>query len=409
MLNHSPVPLSDLICQAERMMRKLNYSDECIRRNITTWHQFIKYSEYSNVLVFDESIAASFLKERYNYPNLAVKRHSSFINSKANAIRRLSDLQQHGRFLAREKKKLMFITPEFKPSVNVFMDYCKKRNLVEDTLYKRQKKLNCFFEHMLLMGIQRPEDFTSQAISEYMITLTGYSRQTANEIASILRQYFKSLYLNNLINKDLSESIPKIHYPTQDKIPVVWDESNIEKLLQQVDRNSPIGKRDYALLLIVIHLGLRDGDVRELKFENIKWNANIIEFIQSKTSQSLSLPLLPEIGNAIIDYLKNGRPDSDSTNIFIKHTAPYDAMKKAGNVVTKYLRLAHIPVECDRQHGIHSLRHSLANRLLSQNVSLDIISGILGHATINSSKEYMHLDIDNLRRCALEVGEINDK
>lgn len=190
---------------------------------------------------------------------------------------------------------------------------------------------------------------------------------------------------------------------------MVWNEDNIEKLLGQIDRDSPIGKRDYALLLIVIHLGVRDGDVRELKFENINWQSNRIEFIQSKTSQFQSLPLLPEIGNAIIDYLKNGRPASESPNIFIKHTAPYDGIKKAGNIVTKYLRRADIPIEGDRQHGIHSLRHSLANRLLFQGVPLDIISGILGHITVNSAKEYMHLDINNLRRCALEVGDINEK
>jgi integrase/recombinase XerD len=232
--------------------------------------------------------------------------------------------------------------------------------------------------------------------------------KTAEGITFVLRHYLRAAYDARIITCNLSSAVPKLHFPKQDIIPIVWDDNNISRLLAAVDRGSPMGKRDYAVLQIVIKLGLRDGDVRNLKFENIKWSSNRIEFIQAKTMQFQSLPLLPEVGNAIIDYLKNGRPESSLPQLFLKHKAPYDGFQKAGNIVTKYMKLAKIPIPLDRRHGIHSLRHSLANRLLNQEIPLDVIAGILGHITINSSKEYMHLDIANLRKCALEVGVAND-
>jgi len=407
MLMQSTVSLKELILLAEIKLQELNYSARSKRDAKSTWSEFERYSEQHDCTAFSELLAASFLKEKYNYPDLSAQRHSPYVNAKANAIRKLSDLQIHGRFLSNFKRKLLFITPEFQPSVDAFVFYCRKRNIVENSIWLRQKKLNDFFEHLILHGIHHPNKINAISISEYMTSLTGYSMKTAEAVVFVLRHYFRAIYYAGIMNEDLSFAVPKLHFPKQDRIPVVWNDDSIGTLLSAVDRSSPMGKRDYAILLIVIKLGLRDGDVRNLKFENIKWNSNRIEFIQSKTSQFQSLPLLSEVGNALIDYLKNGRPKSDLPYLFLKLTAPYDNIQKAGNIVTKYLRIAKIPIPKDQSHGIHSLRHSLANRLLAQEIPLDVISGILGHVTINSSKEYMHLDINNLRKCALEVGDID--
>jgi len=118
--------------------------------------------------------------------------------------------------------------------------------------------------------------------------------------------------------------------------------------------------------------------------------------------QPVSLPLLQKIGWAIIDYLKKGRPITKSKNIFIRHTPPYDRLVSVYSILQHYLALAGIETSPDRPHGLHVLRHTLASRLLEQHTPVEIISEVLGHASISCTKDYLHVDINSLRRCALD-------
>jgi len=406
-MDKQSIKLTELCVKAENLLKSLGYKQSTITHCKTAWREFLEYSLQHEQEFFEDELATSYLKEKYNYPDLTQAVHSSLVNGRASSIRKLSDLYHFGYFLGKPQKDLVYITPAFAPGVSAYMDYCRKRNLVEDTLFRHRKRLNSYFEYLHSIGITRPEDITVESIHGYLVTLTGLSQKTGAGIVLLLRQFFDAMYLAGIINIKLSEHVPTMKLVRQDKIPETWTDDAIEKLLSAVDQGNPLGKRDYAILLIVIQLGLRDSDVRNLKFENIIWSKNRIEFVQSKTTEFISLPLSQDIGEAIIDYLKNGRPHSESPLIFIKHTAPYNGIQKAGNIVTKYRRLAGIPCEEGIPHGIHSLRHSLANRLLAQDVPLEIISGILGHTTVNSSKEYLHLDIEHLRQCALEVGDIS--
>ena len=326
------------------------------------------------------------------------------VNGIANAIRKLGDLQLHGRFLGREIKKLTSLAGEAQPFVDAFIEYSRKRNIVEASISRNLCRLNGFFEYLQSTGVLNPCKITPLHISGYMASLTGYSKKTAEGEIYVLKTFFRAIYFGGLHFEDLSKAIPKFNFPQSDKIPTIWETADVEKLLAAVDRGSPLGKRDYAILLLVVRLGLRDGDVRNIKFENFKWRSNRVELIQSKTLQLVSLPLLPEIGDAVIDYLQHGRPQSDLQYVFLKHTAPYDNYQKTGNVVKKYIKIAKIPIDRTKAHGVHTLRHTLANNLLEHDVPLDIISGILGHMSTNSAKAYLHIDIENLRKCAIELG-----
>jgi integrase len=112
--------------------------------------------------------------------------------------------------------------------------------------------------------------------------------------------------MRGIIHKDLSHELPKIRVPTDARIPSVWDQELIDKLLGAVDRSSVRGKRDYAILLLASRLGLRVGDIRALRLDDIKWADSRIEILQSKQKTPLSLPLTEEVGQALIDYLKSG-------------------------------------------------------------------------------------------------------
>ena len=154
------------------------------------------------------------------------------------------------------------------------------------------------------------------------------------------------------------------------------------------------------MLLMAARLGLRIGDIRDLQLSAIDWQACTLTIVQNKTKEPLTLPL-----PAVIDYLKNGRPATDSKNIFVRHVPPYDGFAVTSNlynIIAKALSRAGIP--CDgKPSGFHTLRHSVATHLLQGGVEAATISDILGHTSPETVRHYLQADTASLRKCALEV------
>jgi integrase/recombinase XerD len=179
----------------------------------------------------------------------------------------------------------------------------------------------------------------------------------------------------------------------------------IHEILCQVDRNTGLGRRDYLILVLAVQLGMRAGDIRQLKFENIKWSRNTIEFVQQKTGNFLQLPLTEEIKYALADYMKNSRPSVNDPHIFLRYRAPFEPFVESNvfyNVINKYMALTDIKVN-NRKHGLHSMRHSTASNLLHNNIPYPVITGILGHENTSTTRLYLRIDIQQLRTVALEV------
>jgi integrase len=144
-----------------------------------------------------------------------------------------------------------------------------------------------------------------------------------------------------------------------------------------------------------------------LRFENIKWEENIIELEQVKTSNSLNLPLLPEVGNAIIDYLRYGRPKSDLPYIVLSAKEPYIKLKSGSiyTITSNAIKIAKIDVG-KRRRGPHALRHSLAARMLESQTAMPLISEVLGHADTTSTLYYLRIDVTSLRECPLDTNMV---
>src|SRR5690606_16535955 len=145
--------------------------------------------------------------------------------------------------------------------------------------------------------------------------------------------FMRYLFKQNLTVIDYSTKIPRYKTVAQPKIPSLYSKEEVERLLASVDRSSPIGKRNFAIILFAARLGLRASDISRLKFENINWDTNTIAINQVKTGKQLQLPLLPDIGNAVIDYLQYGRPDSEEPYVFLTGRPPYGCFTTS-NVVT---------------------------------------------------------------------------
>lgn len=238
-------------------------------------------------------------------------------------------------------------------------------------------------------------------------TLSEFKRPTIKHHTGAVRLFLRYLYLENITKVDLSQYIGTIRGTYHQKIPSFWTKNEVNQLLAAIDQNNPNEKRDYAMILLVARLGLRSSDVKKLKFENLHWKENQIVIIQSKTGEPLTLPLLKDVGWAIIDYVQNARPKVDNPHIFLRHLPPYNELSERNHLyktIEKYMMRAKLPISAKKRNGMHSLRHSLATTLMEENVPLSDISGILGHTSVDSTSIYLNVDINRLRDCALDVN-----
>jgi len=158
------------------------------------------------------------------------------------------------------------------------------------------------------------------------------------------------------------------------------------------------------MTLLASRLGLRASDIAHLTFGNIDWENSTITLSQFKTGKKIELPLLVEVGEAIIDYLKYGRKRSESPRIFLYTRAPFTAMTNAAVAGTLGRTVDASGVDtAGRKHGAHAMRHSLASRFLENQESMPVISDALGHQSTNTTMSYLRIDVESLRKCALYV------
>jgi integrase len=191
----------------------------------------------------------------------------------------------------------------------------------------------------------------------------------------------------------------------QARIPSVWDPGEVARIVEAIDRGNPCGKRDYAIILLITRLGLRGVDVRRLEFADFDWPGNRLFVTQAKTGHRVQLPLLKEVGWAVIDYIRHGRPACDCPQVFVRHLAPvgpFSDQDHLHQILVKHARVAHVPVSEKRRHGMHSLRHSLATRLMEGGTPVEQIADILGHQSVQSTGVYLKSSLGLLERCALD-------
>lgn len=282
--------------------------------------------------------------------------------------------------------------------VSQLNDYSQS-TIESSTLY-----LSRFLKYLHDRNICSFDSFSATLMLDFVGSLKEYSVITRHLIILKVNQFLDYLYKKGILSIDYSALMPKDKYVRQPKLPSYFSPDEVNRLLGSIDRSNAFGKRDYAMILLVVRLGLRRSDVINMKFSNIQWENEKIVLSQQKTKDTVELPLFSDIGDAIIDYLKYGRPQSDLPYVFLRLIPPYDNMDENAlhGAMQKYLRLSGIKYD-ERRHGPHALRHSLATNLLKENTPLPVISSVLGHANTESTIGYLRIDSESLKRCALDV------
>ncbi len=404
------IKVADLCNELEQKLIELKYSEDSMRRYSKVFHEF---TEYAGDCDYSQSKGTDFLLWKFKQLGGYVTsgEHSKNEMYYFRVIRSLAEYFNFGTLFRRHDYHGEIVWPlPFKDVTENFLRYEVEYGC--SLAYYRRcsdiiKDLILFLDSA---GVHDLNGVTPGLLSKFIDTMVGLAPVTIAEKLSALRQYFKYAFLHEYVSKPIEIFLPHVAQRSRTKLPTVWSEDQIERLITSVDVTTPIGKRDYAIILLGARLGLRIGDILSLKIDDIDWDNKIITIIQSKTREPLSLPLPDDVGWAIIDYLKNGRPITDYTNIFVIHNAPYKGSPFKSTLrhnINKALKRAAIPIDKSKRYGWHTLRHSLATNLLQNNVDTSTISDILGHSDPQVAKHYLRVDLYGLRKCALEV-EVND-
>jgi integrase len=262
------------------------------------------------------------------------------------------------------------------------------------------------------MGITDVRDITAQDISGFLLRFTHYRRKSMSSLVTGLRDFLAFLYSNGETAENLAARLPKQRCVRNEATPYLWSIDEIAALLGAIDRASAIGKRDYAMILLVVRLGLRVSDLRRLEFSSFDWRKKELAVMQHKTGRPLRLPLLDDVGWAVIDYMRNGRPETACRRVFVKHRYPFDELGAFGTVdsrLYRYARKAGMAFPASRLHGMHSLRSALARTMIGDGTALPTVSEVLGHADSNTTASYyLRFDIESLRGCTQDVEDVLD-
>lgn len=285
--------------------------------------------------------------------------------------------------------------------LNIYLDHLNP-DLSPSTLHNKQNNILVFLNYLSNHDIYNFENFDINIVFRFINSL-NYAPQTISGLEFNLREFFDILHKTGLTDFEGREVFPVIFTNKRDRIISFYSTKEIRKVINVLDPKSRNYTMNKCMVLIAAQIGLRSSDILGLKLSEIKWDKGLIERKQAKTGNLVSVPMPENIRLLLIDYIKNHRPECDSDYVFINQTSMnrYCSTELLA-IVRRLIRKTDISVK-NRKVGPHALRHSLATRLLENNTPMPVITGILGHKNLNTTRAYLNIDIESLRKRSMEV------
>lgn len=250
-------------------------------------------------------------------------------------------------------------------------------------------------EGLLRLSSDRIEDF-------FISYAQSMGRSARRSMQSALRTFLRFCLHQGYVEQSLEYAVPTLRTYKLATVPRGLTDTQAQQVLQGINRNSHVGRRDYAIVLLLYTYGVRGGQVRALRLEDIDWAQNQILFKALKHGKDSRLPLTPEVGESLLDYLQNSRPSYSYPHVFLTCRAPYHPLPHSSSlsaIVECHIRTAGIEVP---NKGAHAFRHCFATRMVHQGHSLKAIADVLGHRHLGTTFIYTKVECNALRQVALE-------
>lgn len=295
--------------------------------------------------------------------------------------------------------------PFAEPVPGFFSSLREERGVRETTLIGYRRHLRRFETYLAEIGLRELHAISPVIVSAFITRWAPTMRRTGiRELCGILRVFLRYLYREQFISTPLARGVemPKSYCLSRLPRSITWEE--VRRLLECIDRRTSLGRRDYAMILLLVSYGLRAFEVSGLTLDDIDWKRERLFVPQRKAGHSSAYPLSPIVGEAILAYLKQDRPKREERRLFFTAVAPIVPIpsRAISMRVTFYLRKIGITVH---RPGSHTLRHTCVQRLVDANFSLKTIGDYVGHRSPASTQIYSKVAVEALREVALGNGE----
>lgn len=297
--------------------------------------------------------------------------------------------------------------PPFGTQAPGFFEYLRaERGLQSTSIFHYRHHLRRFENYLCRIGLSDLHDLSTPILSSFMTEArrAGLARTSLRDVCGVLRVFLRYLHREGLLSQDLSASVewPQAYRLSTVPRSITWGE--VRKVLEIVDRRTACGKRDYAILLLLVTYGLRAREVAALSLDDVDWKHERLRIPERKAKHSTAFPLSAIVGEALLDYLRHGRPETPDRHVFFRAVAPRQPITTAAvsSIAGKYLRKAGIQVP---RAGSHTFRHTCVQRMVDADLPFKLISDYLGHRSPAATSTYAKVAIEALREVALGDGE----
>ena len=296
------------------------------------------------------------------------------------------------------------LSPENEKLMCEYLEYLDEVcGLTKGTIYNHTHNARLFLGFQEKKGVRKITEIDVENIKAYIFMVADhYERTTLQNVRSTLRSFLRYCRLKNLCTDRLVKSVPEMPSWTLKEIPDHMTKEQTAKLLSSFNRSMTNGKRNYAMAILLVHLGLRSCEVAAIELDDIDWRQGILTVRNLKCRRKDQLPLPKAVGKAIVSYIKSGRPKSTSKNIFLCHQNRFKGLpinaKTVQGAMTYQFKKHKLKMN---SYGTHIIRRTVAGRMIQNGASLKDIADVLRHRQLDTTKIYTKINIPLLRQVAL--------
>jgi integrase/recombinase XerD len=288
-----------------------------------------------------------------------------------------------------------------------FFDYLvQERGLRPASVLGYRHHLAPFETYLRRIGVESIRELSPTILSAFVVerSAAGLAKTTVRDGAGVLRVFLGYAHREGVLDSDLSAGVgwPQVYRLSTIPRSISW--ADVNRVLAGVDRRTEAGKRDYAILLLLVTYGLRGREIAALTLDDIDWKRERLAISERKAGHSTAFPLSTVVGEALLDYLRNGRPASADRRVFFRAVAPRQPIGAAAVSARARHFLLKAGIKVPRP-GAHTLRHSAVQRLVDANFDLKTIGDFVGHRSARSTEVYAKVAVESLREVALGDGE----